>query len=151
MRNRMLSINDVEVNREPVLYTCYGLGSCVGLFVTDRLQQLSGGAHISLPASCGSGVYPDAMRMMNELMMGLRDKGSDLNYLRAKIVGGAKVYDFPGNIGKQNVNVVLQYLLMNRVFVAATDLGGNIARTATFNSITGAVGISTSDQKKYFI
>ena len=151
MRNRMLSINDVEVDCGPVLYTCYGLGSCVGLFITDRVQQLSGGAHIALPSSCGSGVYPDATRMMNALMTGLREKGSDLICLRAKIVGGAKVYDLPGNIGAQNVNVVLQYLLTNRIFVAATDLGGHIARTATFNSITGAVGISTSDQKKYFI
>lgn len=147
----MLSINDVEVDCGPVLYTCYGLGSCVGLFISDRLQQLSGGAHISLPSSCGSGVYPDATCMINALMAGLREKGSDLNSLRAKIVGGAKVYDFPGNIGEQNINVVLQYMLLNRIFVAATDLGGNIARTARFNSITGAVGISTSDQKKYFI
>ncbi len=148
----MLNINEVEVSEKPVEYICHGLGSCIGLFVTDRLKGLSGGAHIQLPSSPNnSGEHLGASYLINKLLNDFSAQGSDLNYLRAKVTGGARVYNGSLNIGEQNVQVVLQQLIDRRIFIAAKDVGGRISRTARFNSITGELQISTSELKTYCI
>ena len=151
MRKRMLNINEVDVTNKPVVYTCYGLGSCIGLFVTDRLKGLAGGVHIPLPSTCETSEFLDASRLINELLGSFTLLGSDLNYLRAKVTGGASVYESSFNIGEQNAQAVLQKLMDIKVYIAATDLGGKVSRTARFNSITGELKISTSEQKTYSI
>ena len=151
MKKRMLNINEVDVTCNPVIYTCYGLGSCIGLFVTDRLKGLSGGAHIPLPRFSDEGEFLDATRLINELLCAFTALGSDLNCLRAKVTGGAQVYDGSINIGEQNARVVLQQLTDKKIFIAATDVGGRVSRTARFNSVTSELEISTSEQKTYCI
>jgi chemotaxis protein CheD len=151
MRKRMLNINEVEVTCKPVVYTCYGLGSCIGLFLTDRLKGLSGGAHIPLPSSSGKGEFMDASHIINELLGAFTALGSNLNYLRAKVTGGSQVYESAQNIGEQNAQVVLKQLVDKKIFIAATDVCGKISRTARFYSSTGELYISTSEQKTYCI
>lgn len=151
MKKRMLNINEVEVNGKPVVYTCYGLGSCIGLFITDRLKGLSGGAHIPMPFSLDASEFKDAAYMINRLLFAFSVQGSDLNYLRAKVAGGAQMYESSSGIGQQNIRIVLQMLIDKRIFIAATDVGGKVSRTARFNSITGELQISTSEKKTYCI
>jgi chemotaxis protein CheD len=151
MRKRMLNINEVDVTDKPVVYTCYGLGSCIGLFVTDRVRGLTGGAHIPLPSCSDADEFLGAGRLINELLGLFALGGSDLSGLRAKVTGGAQVYENSFNIGEQNVQVVLQKLIDLKVYLAATDVGGAMARTARFNSVTGELQISTSECKTYLI
>lgn len=151
MRARMLAINDMQVDNLPVVYTCYGLGSCIGLFIMDRARKLSAAAHIASPSSSAASESSAPFELMNALFEGLQRHGSDLSSLRAKLTGGSDVFDIPYHVGAQNVSLVLQWLLRNRVFVAATDLGGKVSRTARFDSTTGQLEISTSDQRKYLI
>jgi len=151
MRKRMLNINEIEVTNKPVIYTCYGLGSCIGLFVTDNVKGLSGAAHIAMPHTSEESEFMDATSLINELLLGFSEMGSDLNSLRAKVTGGAQVYGNYSAIGPQNAEVVLKQLVDRKIFIAATDVGGNISRTARFNSNTGDLEISTSEQKKYSI
>ena len=151
MKKRMLNINEVEVNDNPVVYTCYGLGSCIGLFITDSVKKLSGGAHIPLPFSLHAGEFEDATRIINRLLFAFSNLGSDLNYLRAKVTGGAQMYESSFGVGQQNIEIVLQKLIDKKIFIAATDVGGKVSRTARFNSITGELQISTSEQKTYSI
>ena len=141
----------MDVTSSPVLYTCYGLGSCIGLFVTDRLRKLTAGAHIPLPSSGEVGLFRGADTMIQELLMLLKGSGSDLSFLRAKVTGGAQVYTGTNDIGLQNIQAVLQMLTSSRIYVASTDVGGLISRTVRFNSETEELCISTSEQKKYCI
>lgn len=151
MRRRTLNINEVEVSDKPVLYTCYGLGSCIGLFITDRTKGLSGAAHIPLPFSPDTGVFLGATQLIHELLNAMSALGSDLKSLRAKVAGGAHVYQSSSNIGEQNANIVLDKLVINKVYIAAKDVGGSISRTARFNSVTGELEISTSEKKTYYL
>ena len=143
MISKMLHINEVDVTPHPVMYTCYGLGSCIGLFISDRQYKLSGGAHIPLPKSMGDGSLHDAPMMISRLLQSFINLGSDLSCLRAKITGGARVFETSQDIGTQNADAVFQQLVSNRIFVAACDVGGSISRTARFNSITGELQVST--------
>jgi chemotaxis protein CheD len=151
IEHRVLSINDLNVSDHPVVYTCYGLGSCIGLFITDRSRAVSGGAHIALAGTSDTGEYPNACEMIDQLLNGMREQGGDLSCLRAKVTGGAHVYDCSPDIGAFNTEIVLNYLVSHKIFIAATDVGGRFARTARFNCKTGELDITTSNLKMYSI
>lgn len=151
MITRMLNIDQVDVYREPVELVCFGLGSCIGLFVTDRVNQLSGGAHVSLPTGEVSAEMKRADELVHELLNRFQVMGGNLNSLRAKITGGANVMGQQNSMGDRNAAAVIDLLTEKKIYVAAMDVGGHIARTARFNSKTQQVSISTSDNRKYFI
>lgn len=150
---KTLNINEVDVAYNPVVYQCYGLGSCIGLFITDRIKKISGGAHIplALPSSSSENQFRGVSEMVNELLFSLKNLGSDLNTLRAKLAGGAKVYKSSFNIGEENLNTVVEYLVQKKIFIAASHLGGAVARTVQFNGGTGELRITTPDRKMYYI
>lgn len=147
----MLTINEMDVSDQPVVFTCYGLGSCIGLFVTDRTKGLSGGVHIPLPHNSAQSEWKGAAYLIDELLYTFEAWGSDLNTLRAKVTGGAQVYGSHCSIGTENAEVVLKRLTDRKVYIAATDVGGTCSRTARFHSQSGELEISTSEQTKYSI
>lgn len=151
MIRKVLGIDELYSSGKPVEYTCYGLGSCIGLFINDRVKGLSGGAHIALPVATTESEFTDAEKMIDTLLQQFSDQGSDLLTLRAKIAGGAQVFETSLDIGKQNIDVVLRQLTDKRIFIAAMDVGGKVSRTARFNGESGEVKISTSEQKTYTI
>ncbi|MBI3218740.1 MAG: chemotaxis protein CheD [Bacteroidetes bacterium] len=148
---KMLNINEMDVSDQPVVFTCYGLGSCIGLFMSDRTKGLSGGVHIPLPHNSAQSDWKDATYLIDELLHAFQAWGSDLNTLRAKVTGGAQVYGSHCSIGAENAEVVLKQLIDRKVYIAATDVGGTISRTARYYSQSGELEISTSEQTKYSI
>jgi chemotaxis protein CheD len=150
MIERVLNINQVFVTERPAHYVCFGLGSCIGLFITDRLKGLSGGAHIPLP-SYNSGELHGATEMIESLLVQLYGLGSSLEGLRAKLTGGAQVYDCSIGVGAKNTDAVLRHLMERKIYIAAKDVGGTVSRTARFSSVTGDLKISTSRKKEYTI
>jgi chemotaxis protein CheD len=151
MVTRMLNINEVAVFNEPVELTCYGLGSCIGLFVTDRTKGISGGAHIPMAQETLNSELKGASEMIDELLKGLQNLGSDLTTLRAKMAGGAQVLAQASSTGDENAVAVRRLLVAKNIYVAASDVGGQISRTARFNSVSQELSISTSEQKQYTV
>jgi len=151
MISKALSINEVKVCKGPVEFVCHGLGSCIGLFVTDKLRNISGGAHIPLPPGEGNADMLGADELLSELMEGFQSLGSDLANLRAKVVGGARIVSTLASCGHNNTESVISFLRTHKVYIAATDTGGYISRTARFNSVTQELTIFTSELKTYAI
>jgi chemotaxis protein CheD len=151
MKNEVLQINDLYVTRQPVVYTCFGLGSCIALFIADRLTGVTGGVHIPMPDEITAGEFLSAARLIEALLSNFEGLGSNLSFLRAKITGGAQLYNSFTSLGQQNIEAVVANLRERKIFLAAADVGGNLARTAHFNSVTGALTIFTSEQKSYTI
>ena len=135
MREEVLLIGEVKVFDGPVLMKCYGLSSCIGLFVKDRITGVTGGAHIFLPEgskdNLHEGVAGDCVKQMLEQMRG---KGASLDTLRAKITGGSNPLMHSYEVGSRNTKAVIDALVYNRVYIAAMDVGGNISRSAKFNT-----------------
>jgi len=136
-----LNIGDVITSPRQASYTCYGLGSCIGLFIHDRMTGLSGGAHILLPES-ESGLstfskFYNVVSALDEILTQFASQGSSLESLRAKIVGGANVIGVNMLTGERNIKSVVRQLVARKIFVAAQDVGGRYSRTAKFESITG--------------
>ncbi|MDH5599291.1 MAG: chemotaxis protein CheD, partial [Cyclobacteriaceae bacterium] len=133
---------------------CYGLGSCIGLFLYDRLNKISGGAHIMLSNSNNKNLSETyfAKGAIEELLKRMKALGSDLALLRAKIIGGAEVVDIKTmHIGKNNIEEVRNSLIQNKIYIAASDVGGNISRTGKFYTDSGKLMVSTSESKVYFL
>lgn len=149
--SKTIQINEVDVSDQSIEYTCFGLGSCIGLFVSDRTRGIHGAAHIPLPENGSADGFMDAKRLVGLLLKAFQMKGSDLQTLRAKVAGGSTIYNSAVGPGNQNVEAVMELLMQNKIYVAASDVGGSMSRTARFNSDTGLVYIRTSEMKSYSI
>jgi chemotaxis protein CheD len=151
MINYTLNIGDVFISSQKASYTCYGLGSCVGLFVQDRVTGISGGAHILLPGN-EKGIgrmdkFYNVTGAMQEILTQFQIMGSSLTTLRAKIAGGANVIGGELLTGKMNCESVLKQLIDHQIFIAAKDVGGSCYRTATFRSDTGQLLVRTESKE----
>ncbi len=143
-----LNIGDVVTSSRDASYACLGLGSCIGLFVQDRITGLSGGAHIFLPENedgpPGVSKFYNVSSALNEILSQFKSKGSDLNTLRAKVVGGANVLGGDSQTGHRNSKSVLSQLVARKIFIAAQDVGGTSCRSAKFQSTTGQLTVRIS-------
>jgi chemotaxis protein CheD len=141
-----LNIGDLLTSTDQASYTCNGLGSCVGLFIQDRMSGLSGGAHIFLPGDIeGPSQYSrfcSATLAIEEILRQMKSNGSSLQALRAKVAGGADFFDCPFTTGECNSKSVIEQLVKKKIFIAASDLGGSFFRTVKFESASGLLHVS---------
>lgn len=143
MRVYTLNIGEVVTHDGEAQYKCFGLGSCIGLFLTDKATGITGGAHILLPDNERG---PDTLGWysvelaLGEMMRRFRDHGSSLAALSAKLAGGASTLGVDG-MGKRNAESVLEQLRKRRIFVAASDVGGTQSRTVQYETATGNLTI----------
>lgn len=153
MRNYVLNIGEAAVVKGAAQITCFGLGSCIGLFVQDRAVGLSGGAHILLPQITASQQEPDRYygvgTALSHLLQEFRRHGSTLRQLRAKIAGGAHLFTQGPDVGGSNVQAICQALIGSGIYIAAQDVGGSQSRTARFDTTTGRLEIKTPETGTY--
>ncbi|MCL2025953.1 MAG: chemotaxis protein CheD [Leptospirales bacterium] len=145
-----VGIADIKVSSgETVLRTI--LGSCIAICLYDRNKKIGGMAHIMLPMANIPNAVPEkyadtALPLLVDMM---KDAGSDIKRVRAKITGGAQMFDFPDDklltsikkntIGKNNAIKVEQLLEEMGIELSAKDVGGNYARTINFDLSNGEV------------
>lgn len=138
MKEYVLNMGDVVISNDQVKYTCFGLGSCVGLFIYDPVTGVSGGAHILLPDTdtvhTGDSKFYNVDCAIRELFRQTEMYGCAVHSLRAKIVGGANVVGLTVRIGESIVESVLRYLAKYRIPVVGEDIGGTYCRTVRFES-----------------
>jgi chemotaxis protein CheD len=118
--------------------TSIGLGSCVGLILHDEERKIGALAHVMLPKSSGKpgereGKYADTA--ITILLRDLAAKGSKVGSLKAKLAGGASMFqNFSGNlnIGERNVDALRILLKEKAIPVIREDIGGTVGRTITY-------------------
>jgi chemotaxis protein CheD len=155
MIDYQLNIGDVAISTREANYSCYGLGSCIGLFILDRLTGISGGAHILLPESekgpSDFAKYYNVTEAIDEILMRMKFTGNPLTSLRAKIVGGANVVPINCQTGQRNIQSVIKHLTDRKIFIAASDVGGTYCRSAKFESSTGLLTVRIPQINEYKI
>ncbi|MGY4689843.1 chemotaxis protein CheD [Salibacterium sp. K-3] len=138
-----------------------GLGSCVGVVLYDEDRQSAVMAHIMLPDSEMAGTRSVqrakfADTAMEDALACLREKGSRLNRLQAKLAGGAQMFSFSSNsemmrIGPRNSEAVKSFLRDHGIAVRGEDTGGSKGRTIEFNPLDSCLSIRTVNQGETFI
>ncbi|WP_391560155.1 chemotaxis protein CheD [Robertmurraya sp.] len=137
-----VGIADMNVVSAPNRIRTSGLGSCVGVVIYDQIKEIAGLVHIMLPDSSLSKAgtmnlakYADTG--VKELVKKLVQIGARPSMLKAKIAGGAQMFQFSNTsdmmrIGPRNVEAVKRELAELKIAIMAEDVGGNSGRTIEF-------------------
>lgn len=147
----LCGIADIHVAKGPALYTCLGLGSCIGVAALDAAHAVSGMIHVMLPEAFPDrpvekpGKFADTgLPAMIQLMAKL---GADPRRIVVAYAGGAQVFKFgtsgPGklDVGLRNSAAVADHVKRLGLRVIATEVGGSNGRTVTFDASTGEVKV----------
>lgn len=147
-----VGIADYKVAKAPNSLITVGLGSCVGTFIYDERSGVGGLSHIMLP---DSSLYMGSLALNPakyadtalELMVKELKRKAPYGRFKAKIAGGANMFDFNktlknGNVGKRNVEAVEAELSRLHIPLIAENVGGNSGRTMRVNLETFEATIS---------
>lgn len=148
-----VGIAELNIVRSPDTIRTSGLGSCVGVVIYDEQQALGGMVHVMLPDSAlaktdniNKAKFADTGVI--ELLHILKREGAQMHRLKAKLAGGAQMFQFSPQsdsmrIGPRNVEAVKRKLREENIQIAAEDVGGNNGRTIEFDPQTCRLMIRT--------
>lgn len=152
----VIGISDMKVSQKPGRLVTYALGSCVGICIHDSKTKISGLSHVLLPEAniAGDGKKPiEIMKYANtaipELIKRMEQLGASRLNMKAKIVGGAQMFQsmnnsMTGQIGQRNVQAVKEALRKEKIAIIAEDTGANYGRTVFMDVATGTVSVKTA-------
>jgi chemotaxis protein CheD len=147
-----VGIADLNVAYSPDKLITVGLGSCVGIAIYDKSLALGGLAHIMLPDSSQFNKVTNEIKFADLaipiLVRDMIKKGAKLRNMRAKIAGGASMFNFADksiimDIGNRNGIAVRNALKVLSIPIIAEDIGGNKGRTLIFDTNSGVLSIRT--------
>ena len=141
----IIGIADMKMAQREGVLTTYALGSCIGICLYDQRIKLGALIHIMLPLNMEAGrkntmKYADTG--IRETLKMMEAKGANRASITAKIAGGAKMFEVTGggslgNIGQRNIESVHLILKNEGIKLLKEDVGGNVARTLSFDVATG--------------
>ncbi|MFX3674082.1 MAG: chemotaxis protein CheD [Paenisporosarcina sp.] len=151
-----VGIADMNIVKSPDSIRTSGLGSCVGVVLYDESLKIAGLIHVMLPDSNLSrtetvNVAKFADTGIPAMIDQLKLEGVQPFRLKAKIAGGAQMFQFTANkdtmrIGPRNVAAVKEYLLKSKIPLISEETGGSSGRTIEFDPSTTLLNIRTVNQ-----
>jgi chemotaxis protein CheD len=140
-----LHAGQVYVSREPQSVVLI-LGSCVAVCIWDPNRGIGGATHYLLPTWDGRGTASPRYGnvAISTLLQKLVDAGADRRQLRAKVFGGGCLFDTlrkqgtnGDHIGQRNVETAAETLLLGRIPVVSSEVGGDRGKRVIFHTDTG--------------
>ena len=151
-----VGIAQMDVVKVPRTIRTSGLGSCVGVVIYDESKKVAGMVHVMLPdSSLGRTETINVAKFADTGVAALVDilkrEGAQSFKLKAKIAGGAQMFQFTSDkdsmrIGPRNVEAVKAQLKKLNIPIVAEDTGGNSGRTIEFNPDTNKLNVRTVNQ-----
>lgn len=147
-----VGIADLNVARIPDKIITIGLGSCVGIALYDKQIGVGGLAHIMLPDSTQFNKATNPLKFADLaipiLITKMENLGASKRNLKAKIAGGASMFNFADksmimDIGNRNSAAVKNMLQKMSIPLIGEDTGGNKGRTMIFDTQNWSVQIKT--------
>ncbi len=126
------------------------LGSCVSACIRDKETGVGGMNHFMLPETTQhklntgvESVVGNATRYgnyaMEHLINTILENGGKRKNLQVKIFGGGKIISTMGDVGRKNVEFVLEYIDTEALKLMTQDLGDIYPRKVIFFPKTGKV------------
>lgn len=148
-----VGIAQMDIVKVPKTIRTSGLGSCVGAVIYDDIKKVAGMVHVMLPdSSLNRTATMNAAKFADTgiaaLVDLLKQEGAQSFKLKAKIAGGAQMFQFTSDkdsmrIGPRNVEAVKAQLKKLGIPLIAEDTGGNSGRTIEFNPETSMLQVRT--------
>lgn len=133
------------------------LGSCVAVVIYDEVIQVGAMAHILLPeqlnTDLSSALGKYASTAIPETIRLILNKGASKERLKAKIAGGARMFELTGktahtlDVGARNVQKVKELLKTENIPIVSEDVGQNYGRTIKFSINTFMLNIKLGLKK----
>ncbi len=145
-----VGIADMNICKAPDKITTIGLGSCIGAVLYDSNAKVAGLVHIMLPDSTKIKQNQNKLKFADSgiemLVAELERNGIKRTSLKAKIAGGAKMFDFSssselGSVGEKNIAAVRLKLREMGIKIVSEDVGLNFGRTIVFDPETSELTI----------
>jgi chemotaxis protein CheD len=139
-----VGIGEIKVGRGDVIFSAYGVGSCVILALYEPKTHTGGFAHILLPHDA-DGSFKHPKGAIEQLLRLFSELGIEKSQVIAKIAGGSTMFGelLPTSIGKKNVLETKEQLKRYSIPIVAEDVYGNWGRTVFFNVSTGEILIKS--------
>lgn len=125
---------ETRISNDPSLVLTTILGSCVSACIWDDHAKVGGMNHFLVPGqwkeldqSLCHGVHS-----MELLVNALICQGGERSRFKAKLIGGAKMYEGGKDIGKQNYEFAAWFLKNEGFPIASACIGGNRGRKVRF-------------------
>lgn len=154
MEEIVVGIGDIKTGKGDMPIVTYALGSCVGICLYDERLGLGGMLHAMLPTTADQLVVREPERYVDtglkKLYTILCHMGADRGSLKAKLVGGAKMFEYQtvvkeADIGTLNVWEAKEGLRQLGIPLVREVTGGMVGRTIRFIPTNGAITIHSSD------
>lgn len=154
----LVGMADIQTVKGPGLFTCLGLGSCIGFCALDPTANVAGMVHIMLPEQFRDkpvdkpGKFADTG--IAALIEAMEKLGASRSRLVCAMAGGAQVFKFGANVGSRldigarNSAAVEAQVKKLGLKVIGKDVGGNAGRTMTLDAATGEVKVRTVSQEE---
>jgi chemotaxis protein CheD len=144
---RFLQPGQIHVATKPTAITTI-LGSCIAVCLWDPVRRVGGMNHYMLPhASAGNVASPRfGSFALEELLVQLRAAGARLPFLRARVFGGACMFQTmqaPTHLGVQNADLALEFLSRRAIEIVEVETGGNRGRKLIFFTDEGSACLNT--------
>ncbi len=148
-----VKIAEISVGRNNGLrFKTGSIGSCVIIILYDKKTKTGGLAHAVLPQrhepkkdQIIESPAKYVCEAIDNLVSEIKKLGSEKKNLRAKLVGGARMFKILSGdkygIGYQNIETAKNKLKESNILIAQEDTGGNTGRTLEFNLENGLVKI----------
>ena len=122
------------------------LGSCVAVCLWDPQKRIGGMNHFILPQNAGGTVA--SLRFgntaMEQLIAQVRGASGRLPLLRARVFGGASMFEKQGEtLGQQNAALAIEFLSRRGIDIVQIDVGGNRGRKLVFHTDEGTACLTT--------
>lgn len=148
-----IGISDMKIVKSEDSLVTYALGSCVGICLYDSALKIGGLGHIMLPSfptasQKEENIHRFADTCIPAMVSGMERMGCARARIKAKIAGGAKMFEVSGdsafgNIGARNVQAVKTVLQSFHIPILAEDTGLNYGRTLYFYVDTGIMVVKS--------
>jgi chemotaxis protein CheD len=138
---RYLQPGQLLVLPQPAAITTI-LGSCVAVCLWDPHRGIGGMNHFMLPMGSGSAASSPRFgpAAMEQLVAQMREAGARLPLLRARVFGGACMFDqmqSADHLGQKNAGLALDFLKRRGIEIVQADVGGNRGRKLIFHTDEG--------------
>lgn len=132
---------EYHVSGEPSLAITTLLGSCVAACINDPQARVGGMNHFLLPGEDTSSplVARHGVHLMELLINGLLKLGASRHRLEAKLFGGARTMNVPGDYGAANARFAQEFLRREGIAISGGSLGGEAGRRIQFWPVSGRV------------
>jgi chemotaxis protein CheD len=141
MKETNVGLAEYAISRNPdEILVAYGLGSCIGVVMTDPGTGLSGLLHAVLPragdglSSATANPHKYVESGIESLIASLVKAGAERARLIVRIVGGANMVmssdsTHPFDIGTRNIEAARSTLNRLKMALTAAEVGGHSGRT----------------------